>query len=59
MGVGDGVEVASGRVVGAALGVELLGVTAWDAPQAARKHRLRTFFHQASPLLPLSLRESS
>jgi hypothetical protein len=39
VGVGDGVEVATGRVVGVAVGVELLVVTACDVPQAARKHR--------------------
>ena len=42
MGVGDGVEVASGRVVGDVVDVELLFIVAGDAPQAARKHRLRT-----------------
>jgi hypothetical protein len=42
VGVSDGTGVASGRVVGAAVAVELLVVVAGDALQPASKHRLRT-----------------
>ena len=41
MGVGDGTEVACGIAVGAAVDVERLVVVTGDAPQPARKHRLR------------------
>lgn len=42
VGVGDGTEVAGGSVGGVVLGEELPVVVAGDAPQPARKHRLKT-----------------